>query len=527
MSTRNEDRSLIWRLLWGLLRTCVYLGALLVFAGVVWFAARRTPGTKPYADRVQQVVTTSWQSEAMQPVAAVLDPYVADASERLGLNEVLDDGYPDQPEDLDGTVDGTDSAEGTGTEEVEAEKIVEPAIPIDPTMLSTVNTLILKKTNDHMMERTYSGVLVATRASDVGFKRTGRVDNIYFDQGETVSQGEPLAKLDVNSINAEMSVWQAQRKAALAKLGELRAGPRQQTIAAARATLSEYQALREQALLTSGRIERLDVRDAISKQEVDDARLQLQASESRVEAQQQVLKELEAGTRSEKILAQEAAVEQIEASMKSLQVQLDESSLLAPFDAIVAKRMADEGTIVAPGAMIFRLVESSTPEAWIGIPPSVSANLKKGETYHLTLGEEELAATLKSLLPELDPLTRTQTAVFNIQSDGDSKRAPLALGQVVRLKLAEQSDDAGFWLPTSTLLPGVRGLWSVFVIETNEVDGEAQHTVRRRDVEILKIDSTAVLVRGILQAGDRIVARGSHRLTSGQRVRLEEETDAN
>jgi multidrug efflux pump subunit AcrA (membrane-fusion protein) len=59
-------------------------------------------------------------------------------------------------------------------------------------------------------------------------------------------------------------------------------------------------------------------------------------------------------------------------------------------------------------------------------------------------------------------------------------------------------------------------LWAVYAI--NRDDGDTG-TLQRRDVEILHTEPDRVYVRGLLQAGDEIVARGAHRVVPGQRVR--------
>jgi multidrug efflux pump subunit AcrA (membrane-fusion protein) len=96
-------------------------------------------------------------------------------------------------------------------------------------------------------------------------------------------------------------------------------------------------------------------------------------------------------------------------------------------------------------------------------------------------------------------------------------------GQIVRLQLEETVDATGFWLPTTALSEGERGLWSCLVAVPNESKTSAErrsHRVERRAVEVLHTELDRVLVRGTLNAGDRVVTRGTHRVTVGQSVRV-------
>lgn len=398
-----------------------------------------------------------------------------------------------------------------------------------------VQALALSPVTETYVDRSFTGLLVARRASDLGFKRLGQVVNVYVDHGDVVDQGMLLAELDTSELLAEQSVIKAQRDASLAKLDELLAGPRQQSIEASRARTAELKALRDQALMTYQRRQRLAGSDAIAYQELDDARLQLAASEGRLAAQMQVLNELEEGTRKEQIAAQRAMVKELDANIERINVQLAESQLRAPFNAIVAKRMTDEGTVIAPGTPILRIVERDSPEAWIGVPPDLASTLSRDEECKLTVLDQPRRGRVISVLPELDATTRTQTVVIGLSeleatestdnADADKLAQETgypALGQIVQLHLRQKTEQEGFWLPLSALTQGIKGLWSAYVLVPADDSRPSvqEYVVRRSDLEVIQITSSHVLVRGTLQEGDRIVATGLQKLTPGQRVQL-------
>jgi hypothetical protein len=100
--------------------------------------------------------------------------------------------------------------------------------------------------------------------------------------------------------------------------------------------------------------------------------------------------------------------------------------------------------------------------------------------------------------------------------DGDVS-GTLVPGQIVRLEIEEMVTAEGFWLPSTSLVRGQRGLWSCYVAVG--VDGtDGQQRLERRDVELLHTTGDRVLVRGTVQAGDAVVASGAHRIVSGQLV---------
>ena len=93
---------------------------------------------------------------------------------------------------------------------------------------------------------------------------------------------------------------------------------------------------------------------------------------------------------------------------------------------------------------------------------------------------------------------------------------------MVRLELGESVEASGFWLPSTAITKGARGLWSAFVAvaDPNVTARSDLYRVERRDVEVLHTESDRVLARGTLDAGDAVVSNGTHRVVPGQLVRL-------
>lgn len=383
--------------------------------------------------------------------------------------------------------------------------------------VSTVSTVIVEKSGGSSTTRTYSGVFMATQSSDLGFKRTGQLVELMVDQGQRVKKGDVLGVLDTATILAEKAVLEAQRRSAQAKLDELISGPRAEAISAAKAKLQEFAALRDQARNVAERKRRLIGGSATSRQSLEKANYDLDASENRYQSQLEVVRELEAGTRSEQLDSQKAVIEQLDAQIDAVEILLKESELVAPFDAVVSQRFVDTGVIVAPQVRILRLVEDKSPEAWIGLPIDVAHEINTDENVTLISGGRRFPAKFKTLLPELDASTRTQTVIFETISDTSNRPT---IGAISQLEWAHQSENDGFWIPLDSIARGNRGLWSIYVVEP-DADQADRFIVHLRDVEFLQVETDRVLVRGILNEGDRIVSAGLQRLTPGQMVRLQ------
>lgn len=376
-----------------------------------------------------------------------------------------------------------------------------------------VETLTVEAVDSYSVSRSYTGEIAALRSSDLGFTRGGELVQVLVAEGDHVTTGQPLAQLDTQNLLTQRRQLEAQKAEAQARLLELERGARQEDIAAAQAEVRDIESqLRLQEQQRSRR-KFLYAEGAISREQLDEFAYGAETLEARLDRAQSNLDELLNGTRPEQVAAQQAVVQQLEASIADLDVNLSKSTLKAPFDGIVSTRQVDEGVVVGAGQSVVRLVESEAPEARIGMPENAASRLQPGNPVTVNLGTEQYSATVKSVLPEVNPDTRTQIVVFQLEPTALPRINP---GQTARVELSESIPTGGIWVPTQALTQDIRGLWSVYVVAPS--DSEA-YGVQPASVEILHQESDRVLVRGTLQAGDLIVGNGVHRLVPGQQVR--------
>lgn len=376
-----------------------------------------------------------------------------------------------------------------------------------------VETLRVQAVNSYDTTRTYTGEITALRSSDLGFERSGQLESVLVQEGDRVSAGTPLAQLDISNLQTQRRQLEADKAQALAMLAELEAGPRIEDIAAAEAVVRQIEQDLALQRTQRSRREYLYEQGAISLEELDEFTYGQGSLQAQLDQARSNLNELENGTRQEQLLAQRAVVQQIDAAIADVDVNIQKSTLRSPFPGIISVRQVDEGTVVNAGQSVVRLVEDAAPEARIGMPATTTSQLQVGDTQTMRLGVDSFTATVTAVLPEVDPETRTQVVVFQLDSTATPSINP---GQTVRAEIVETVDMEGIWVPTDALTQDVRGLWSAYVVMPTE-DAD-RYEVQPQSVEILHQESDRALVRGTLQSGDRIVANGVHRLVPGQQV---------
>lgn len=395
-------------------------------------------------------------------------------------------------------------ANSSSADEDSLTSVVQP-LPVNVAEISFVDSI--------EQSRSYTGTVRARHRSDLAFEMPGKIKSVSVEEGDLVAKGQILAEMDTETLDAQKGATLARLAQAQSLLDELNAGPRQQTILAARATVAANQSLYDNAVLNLERRRGLRDEGAISIEEFDQARYAERTAKAILDAASQQLAELESGTRPEKVAAQQSAVRQLGAAEKEINVAIKKSKLLAPFSGTVTMRYLDQGSIARASEPVIKLVEQQHLEAWVGLPVSIVADLELGTRHKILVDGQTHYGNISAKIQELDPATRTQTVLFTLDSDASST---VVSGQLCEIQVTSTVDTSGFWIPTSALVKGVRGLWSVMVI-TPESTGTGFRT-QKRDVEVIKTGSNRVLVKGTIDEGDQIVVDGVHRIAEGQLV---------
>ncbi|MEO0903652.1 MAG: efflux RND transporter periplasmic adaptor subunit, partial [Pseudomonadota bacterium] len=109
--------------------------------------------------------------------------------------------------------------------------------------------------------------------------------------------------------------------------------------------------------------------------------------------------------------------------------------------------------------------------------------------------------------PDIDPTTRTRTALFALDTD-----VPLTFGQTATLLIDVTVTAQGAWVTLDALQQGSGSIWTVLVVE----DG----IVRTAAVEVLFQQSDRAFVQGSFSEGAQLIATGAHRVVPGQQVQI-------
>jgi RND family efflux transporter MFP subunit len=206
---------------------------------------------------------------------------------------------------------------------------------------------------------------VSLNDARVGSEISGLLETISVRVGDSVNEGDIVARVDCRQPEAELAEAKAAFQAGQAKLQFDR---------------SQLQKARQ-----------LSQSKSISADEIDRRRSNASVSE--------------------------AEVERLEATVARKQLNVDRCDIVAPFDSVVTERLASEGDYLERGGPVLRLLDTDNIELSADIQEKDVASLKSAKDPEFVTREHRFRVKLRTVLPQMDSRLRSFNARFSFASD--------------------------------------------------------------------------------------------------------------
>jgi RND family efflux transporter MFP subunit len=316
-------------------------------------------------------------------------------------------------------------------------------------------------------ERRLSGTVGARFESELSFRVGGKVTLRAVDVGQTVRQGQVLARLDAADLLLGVDAATQQLRASQVEADQ-----------------ASSDAARFRRLLTDGSVGAAD----------------LERQQARADAAVAHL----AQARSQLDLARRRA---------------GYATLTAPFDGVVTALRFETGQVIAEAQPLITLARPNALDVVVDVPESLAPELRtyQASARLMTQAGEEAIRSLELRLRELAPAastaTRTFRARYTITASGASSAAAtsLRLGNTVELHLSRGNTMASARLPLGAVL-SVAQSPTVWVVDSSA------GTVTQLPVEVLSQTNDTVRVRGLAE-GALVVSVGAQKLDAAMKVR--------
>ena len=286
---------------------------------------------------------------------------------------------------------------------------------------------------------------VDIRKVDLGFRVAGRIEAVFFEEGDAVHRGERVAVLDRIPYQNEVALASAARDRATAELSRLENGTRPQEIRRARAQVAESEASLRAFEEEYKRSSILVKENAIARQAFDDILARRDAARARLTSARETLALALEGFREEDVAAGKSQLAEAEARLEQARIRLGDTEVHAPADGILLTRVVEPGAIVAAGQTVATLslndpvwVRAYVPEPdlgkiWPGMPAEILTDSRPDRPYKGQVGfiSPEAEFTPKNVET---PRLRTDL-VFRLRVVADNPDEGLRQGMPVTVRL--------------------------------------------------------------------------------------------
>lgn len=233
-----------------------------------------------------------------------------------------------------------------------------------------------------------NGRIEATEV-DVATKLGGRVDAILVNEGDFVSAGQPLAQMQILSLQAQREEAQARQQQSLSAVAsaEAQVAVRESDYQAALAQSAQRESELDAAQRRLARSEVLVKEGASSLQEVDDDRARVRGMQAAVTAAQAQVTAARAAVVAARtqVSGARSTVTAAAATVQRIKVDIDDSTLIAPRAGRVQYRIAQPGEVLGGGGKLLNLVDLSDVYMTFFVPEAVAGKLALGAEARIVL----------------------------------------------------------------------------------------------------------------------------------------------
>jgi multidrug efflux system membrane fusion protein len=207
------------------------------------------------------------------------------------------------------------------------------------------------------------------------------------------------------------------------------------------------------------------------------------------------------------------------AQLEDARNALKDTTLVAPFDGVIAKRYVENFQKVKEKEPIVYLQLTDKLEVLIDVPELMMAQFKQGTPPEVTAEFDSARGnlyplTVKEYSTNADPATQTYQVVLVMDQPEEANILPGMTAKVTAIAKEGASGDSTILVPAFAILNDADGknyLW-VFNRESK--------TVTKTSIELGNLEgSKNALVTGGLQGGEEVVISGVTKLQDGMEVR--------
>jgi multidrug efflux system membrane fusion protein len=322
---------------------------------------------------------------------------------------------------------------------------------------------------------------------------TGALDKVYFKEGDSVKEGDPLFDIDPRPYEEAIRQIEANllRDTALLRQAE--------------ANVDRDQAAVDFSAAQAARIRKLTDQGIYSREQLDQAEADLKAKNGVLRADRAVIESARGAVRAD------------EASISNAKLNLSYCHILSPVSGRTGNVMLKRGNLIkADDAELVAIHEINPIYVTFSVSESRLAEIRRqmnGSKLHVTaLIEDVRPESVDGVVTFLDNSVDSTTGAIRLKATFNNSSNKLWPGQFVnvRVKLSDLPNAAV--IPPQAVLVSQNGEY-VFIVKPDN------HVEQRPITVSLRTDKLVAVEKGV-EPGEQVVVDGHVRLMPGSKVKV-------
>lgn len=391
--------------------------------------------------------------------------------------------------------------------------------PVEPErteVVRPVKTMVVAA-GEGVRSRTLPGKVEASKKAELAFQVSGPLVSLPVKEGQRVKKGELIAQVRKADFESRLSGLKAELDRARAGLLALRRGARPEEQRQLDAQLRAAQAKLEKTRVEFERSRTLAATGAASRTQLDADTAAYRIAQEQLKAAQEAV---EKGTiaREEDIEAKEATVRGLEARVVEAYQALTDTTLIAPFDGVIAQRFVEENQNVQARQPVVKFQDVDEIDVAVDVPEALmvtdlrSADIVQMVAEFSAVPNVQFPVRVREIAQRADPATQTFRVRASLKAPPDINLLPGMTATVVATYRRASVLGDRILVPVAAVFKDSKGEQVAWIIGS---DSKAS----RRAVKIGEATGGQLEIMEGLQPGDRIAVAGVSHLRDGMKVR--------
>lgn len=224
---------------------------------------------------------------------------------------------------------------------------------------------------------------------DIATKLPGRIEDILVREGDFVATGQPLARMQLETLDAQRDEALAMRQQAehTVVAAQAQVKLREADVTAALALIGQRESELDAAQRRLARSQTLASEGAASIQELDDDRARVRGAQAALEATRAQAAAARAAVEAAKaqLVGTQSSVSAATATINRIEADIRDSELRAPRDGRVQVRVAQPGEVLGSGGRILNLIDLSDVYITFFLPEAAAGRVAMGTEVRIIL----------------------------------------------------------------------------------------------------------------------------------------------